>query len=62
MSTTSHSSPTATTNEQQTERTTDRPTDFSTASSWTERCGAQYLFDPSSSATMGQFDTTADEY
>jgi hypothetical protein len=44
----------------------DRPTGHASApptgGSWTDRCGAPATFDPTSHASMGQFDTTADQH
>jgi hypothetical protein len=42
----------------------DRTADNSVSSndSWTSRCGAPATYDPASHASMGQFDTTADEH
>jgi hypothetical protein len=62
----------ATTHSDEQPRTTDIATDDERAaggrstspdgSSWTDRCGAPATFDPSSHASMGQFDTTAEQH
>jgi len=64
MSTRTHTDATAatTSNNTATTATTESSTpDSARSESWTEQCGGPMTFDPTSTATMGQFDTTADD-